>query len=107
MKPKAPGFHGRVYAVVVGIPVGRVMGYGHVAAAMGNPGAGRQVGYAMAALPSDTDVPWHRVLRSSGHLAFAGSPHRAMLQRHLLEAEGVVFVGDMVPPAAFWLPEIG
>ena len=101
------GFHARVYRVVRSIPAGRVMGYGHVAAAIGNPGAGRQVGYAMAALPEDADVPWHRVLRSSGHLAFAGSPHRAMLQRRLLELEGVEFVGDAVPRPVFWLPEPG
>lgn len=101
------GFHARAYAIVRAIPFGRVMGYGHVAAAMGNPGAARQVGYALAALPGGTDVPWHRVLRSSGHLAFAGSPHRALLQQRLLEAEGVVFGGEAVPRAAFWLPEPG
>lgn len=94
MRAVSAGFRARVYALVRAIPAGRVMGYGHVAAALGTPGMARQVGWALAALPADTDVPWQRVLRSSGHIAAAGSPGRSTLQRALLEAEGVVFVGD-------------
>jgi methylated-DNA-protein-cysteine methyltransferase-like protein len=69
------------------------MGYGHVASALANPGMARQVGWALAALPGDTDVPWQRVVRSSGHLAAQGAVDRAILQRGRLEAEGVVFSG--------------
>jgi methylated-DNA-protein-cysteine methyltransferase-like protein len=100
------GFRARVYAVVAGIPAGRVMGYGHVAAALGSPGLARQVGWALAALPlARTDVPWQRVIRSSGGLAFQGDPARGALQRSLLAAEGVDFEGDRVPMARFaWTP---
>lgn len=108
MKPAAPrssGWHQRVWALVEAIPPGRVMAYGHVAAALGHPRMARQVGWALAALPAGTAVPWQRVLRSSGSLAFAGSPERAMRQRFLLEAEGVVFDGDRVDLARFgWRP---
>ncbi len=83
-------FRKRVYALVQTIPLGKVAGYGHVAAALGSPRAARQVGFALAALPGGTDVPWHRVLRSSGHIAQQGDPGRPLLQRGLLEAEGVV-----------------
>lgn len=93
-------FADRVYAVVREIPPGRVLGYGQVAALLGSPRAARQVGWALAALPSGTDVPWHRVLRSSGHIACEGSPHRAALQRALLEEEGVELEGDAVAAAA-------
>ncbi|MFZ5480353.1 MAG: MGMT family protein [Myxococcota bacterium] len=100
------GLRERVYAVVSAIPRGRVMGYGHVGAALGSPRLARQVGFALAALPTHTDVPWHRVIRSSGELAFQGSPIRADLQRRLLEGEGVVFEGGRVDMRRFgWSPE--
>ncbi len=99
------GLRERVYTVVRAIPPGRVMGYGHVGAALGSPRLARQVGYALAALPPETDVPWHRVIRSSGDVAFQGSPIRADLQRRLLEAEGVVFDGPRVDMSRFgWSP---
>ena len=98
-------FNARVYAVVAAIPPGRVMGYGHVGAALGSPRLARQVGWALAALPRGADVPWHRVLRSSGALAFQGDPARAVLQRARLEDEGVVFEGDRVPMERYgWAP---
>ena len=100
-------FRARAQAFAATIPAGRVMGYGHVAAALGNPGAARQVGYAMAALPPDTEVPWHRVLHSDGTLALRGDPVRSVVQRGLLEREGVRFLGDRAEPAAFWVPPIG
>ena len=101
------GFRARVYALVARIPVGRVMGYGHVAVAMGAPGAARQVGWALAALPpAREDVPWQRVVRASGHLAFAGDPVRGSRQLALLRGEGVAFVGDRVDMArSGWTPE--
>ena len=80
------------YDVVRRVPQGRVTTYGAVAAAAGLPGRARQVGYAMAALPDDHDVPWHRVINSHGRLAVrkeggAESPE----QRRRLTAEGVFF----------------
>lgn len=101
-------FPARVYALVERIPPGRVMGYGHVGAALGSPRLARQVGWALAALPPGTGVPWHRVIRSSGNLALQGDPTRGLLQRALLEEEGVVFERDRVPMDRFgWFPEPG
>ena len=96
-----PTFRMRVGDLVRQIPAGHVMGYGHVGAALGVPGAARQVGYAMAALPSDTDVPWQRVIHSDGTLATKGDPVRAVVQRGLLEREGVQFMGERVEMARF------
>jgi methylated-DNA-protein-cysteine methyltransferase-like protein len=114
MRAVSNSFKERVYAVVNAIPAGRVMGYGHVASVLTQPGMARQVGWALAALPSETDVPWHRVLRSSGHIAAQGAPDRAILQRALLEAEGVEFQGDRIDmkrfgfgPEQFLGPEAG
>lgn len=101
------GFRRAVYAVVERIPAGRVLGYGHVAAALGSPRAARQVGYALAALPPETAVPWWRVIRSDGSIALQGDPARGPRQVALLEREGVVLVEGRVPPESFhgsWEP---
>ena len=61
-------FFGDVLAVVREIPPGRVASYGQVATLAGRPGAARWVGRALGALPSDSGVPWHRVLNASGRI---------------------------------------
>ena len=84
----------RYYDVVRRIPRGRVTTYGAVASLADRYGAARQVGYAMAALPEGTDVPWHRVINARGEVSprGGGSPGDR-IQRRLLEDEGVVFDG--------------
>lgn len=87
----------RIYAVVRRIPRGKVSTYGRVAARAGAPGAARQVGYAMAALPSGSNVPWHRVLNARGAVS-ARADGDIISQRLRLEAEGVRFnAGGRVP----------
>lgn len=81
-----------IYAAVHRIPRGRVSTYGRVAAAAGIPGHARQVGYALAALDDDSDVPWHRVVNARGEVsARSGGSGFEALQRALLESEGVRF----------------
>jgi methylated-DNA-protein-cysteine methyltransferase related protein len=48
---------------------------------------------------TDTDVPWHRVVRADGTLA------KGARQRALLDAEGVPFRGDRVDLRAARLPD--
>ncbi len=80
------------YAIARKVPAGRVMTYGAVAVEAGLPGHARQVGYAMAALPDDHDVPWHRVINARGEVSSrAGGTAFEKIQRNLLEAEGIVF----------------
>jgi methylated-DNA-protein-cysteine methyltransferase-like protein len=82
----------RFYRVVRGVPAGRVTTYGAVAAEAGLAGRARQVGYALAALPDGTDVPWQRVVNARGTISGrAGGSPAARIQRVLLEAEGVRF----------------
>jgi methylated-DNA-protein-cysteine methyltransferase-like protein len=81
----------RIYAVVRRIPRGRVATYGQIADLAGLPGHARQVGYAMAALPSGTAVPWHRVINAAGMVSRRKAPGEELGQRQLLEAEGVRF----------------
>lgn len=82
----------RIYDIVRRIPPGRVATYGQVAFEAGLPGRARQAGYAMAALPDDSDVPWHRVVNARGEISRrSGGPPFEHIQRTLLEAEGVSF----------------
>ena len=85
------GFFERVYELVRSIPPGKVCTYGQIAVMAGSPGAARQVGWAMAGLPSGTDVPWHRVINAKGGISLRGRMDAADLQRLLLENEGIIF----------------
>ncbi|MDX1495740.1 MAG: MGMT family protein [Longimicrobiales bacterium] len=82
----------RYYDVVRRIPRGRVTTYGAVARLAKRDGRARQVGYAMSALPVDSDVPWQRVVNARGEIsARSGASPGARIQRMLLEEEGVAF----------------
>jgi methylated-DNA-protein-cysteine methyltransferase-like protein len=65
--------------------------YGQIAALAGLPGAARQVGYAMAALPDGSDVPWQRVINARGEVSPRAHAGAAEWQRHRLEEEGIRF----------------
>ncbi len=84
-------FREAIYRIVRTVPPGRVTTYGDVAAVAGSPRAARQVGYAMAALPAGTDVPWHRVINSQGRISHRGDVERPLEQLRRLEDEDVLF----------------
>lgn len=79
--------YSRIYGVIRRIPKGRVSTYGRIAELVGC--GARQVGYAMAALPDGTAVPWHRVLNARGGISIPGGT--GITQRLRLEGEGVRF----------------
>jgi methylated-DNA-protein-cysteine methyltransferase-like protein len=85
------GRNARVYAVVRRIPSGRVATYGQIAKLAGLGGAARQVGYALAALPAHSAVPWHRVINAQGTISMRKQSGPDLEQRLLLENEGVRF----------------
>ncbi|MEZ4423407.1 MAG: MGMT family protein [Gemmatimonadota bacterium] len=85
----------RIYRVVRAIPAGRVSTYGDVARQAGLPGHARQVGYALAALPDDSDVPWHRVVNARGEISRrSAGPLSERIQHALLRQEGVRFAAN-------------
>lgn len=83
----------RIYEVVKQIPAGRVATYGQVAKLAGLPRQARLVGYALNALHDDT-IPWHRVINSRGRISERAASGAEVLQRKLLEDEGIVFAPD-------------
>lgn len=86
---KAPKYH-QIYKAVRQIPPGKVATYGQIAAIVGGCTA-RMVGYALSALPQGEDVPWQRVINRQGKISPHGFGVGSMIQRQLLEAEGILF----------------
>jgi methylated-DNA-protein-cysteine methyltransferase-like protein len=83
-----------VYQLVQQIPRGRVLTYGALAKALRLPGGARTAGRAMASTPSGKGIPWHRVVGERGKILIRG-PY-ALLQKKLLESEGVKLVESRV-----------
>lgn len=81
--------YSRIYALVRRIPPGRVTTYGVIAREVGC--TAHTVGFAMAALPTGSDVPWQRVINSQGKVSPRRDGDGDFIQRQLLEAEGVRF----------------
>jgi methylated-DNA-protein-cysteine methyltransferase related protein len=82
-------FKTQVLEVITQIPHGLVMTYGQVARVAGKPRNPRQVGEILQGLHNETDLPWWRVINSSGKLS-TYKVGTGDLQKRLLEAEGVV-----------------
>ena len=99
------GNYAKIYATVRRVPRGRVATYGQIAALAGLAGHARQVGYALAALEDDR-APWHRIVNARGEISPRTWGESHLLQRDLLEAEGVVFNdGGRIPLAHYrWKP---
>lgn len=71
-------------------------------------GLGRQarfVGRALGKLPSGHSVPWFRVIRTSGQIAFPEGSDTFQRQKSLLEQEGVEVVNGRISMRRFrWQP---
>jgi methylated-DNA-protein-cysteine methyltransferase-like protein len=88
------GFEQAVVRVLHSLRPGEVVTYGEVAAEAGFPGAARAVGRILAT--ADHDLPWWRVVTSSGRLVPGHEDEHA----RRLRAEGVATAdGHVVVPA--------
>jgi AraC family transcriptional regulator of adaptative response/methylated-DNA-[protein]-cysteine methyltransferase len=79
---KGTPFQLQVWEALLRIPEGRVVAYGDLAKALGEPGASRAVGTAVGQNPIGYLIPCHRVIQGSGALgAYHWGPgrKRAML----------------------------
>lgn len=95
----------RIWATVREIPEGAVASYGQVAEIAGIPRGARQVGYALRHLPRNSDVPWHRVITSSGKPAFERGSRAFKRQAKRLAEEDVPIVNGRVNMKKYrWQP---
>lgn len=95
----------RIWQVIATIPRGKVVSYGQVAEMAGLGRQARFVGRALGMLPEGHDMPWFRVIRSSGQIAFPMDSDAFKRQVELLTGEGVEVVDGKVSMARFrWQP---
>lgn len=89
-KDESPSERARrlILAAVRAIPRGQVAGYGEVARRAGLPGRARLVARILSA-GDEAGLPWHRVLRSDGRVAFPEGSTGYDEQVQRLRAEGV------------------
>ncbi|MFM2481513.1 MGMT family protein [Celerinatantimonas sp. YJH-8] len=85
------------YLVIANIPSGQVATYGQVAEMAGFPRMARAVGRALKELPSESKLPWFRVVNAKGELSFPRGSDPYQRQRTLLETEGIEFIGERIP----------
>ena len=78
----------KILAAIRAIPRGQVAGYGHIAQRAGLPGRARMVARILSE-NADPKLPWHRVLRSDGRIAFPEGSKGYREQSQRLRAEGV------------------
>jgi len=97
----------RIWKTVQVIPKGKVASYGQVADLAGLPGRARLVGKSLGLAPKEMKLPWYRVLRSSGQLAFERGSPDAQRQKGLLQEENVVVLNNRVKLKQFgWQPDL-
>ena len=102
----------RILAQIRAVPFGQVAGYGVIARRAGLPGRARMVARILGDF-SGTGLPWHRILRSDGRIAFPPGSEGYLEQSRCLIAEGVdVRNGRVRMPleadsldAAIWRPD--
>lgn len=86
----------RIWDTIARIPRGKVANYGQIARIAGLGKRARLVGYALHGTPDDLELPWHRVINAQGKISFPTGSDSYLRQRGLLEAEGIVFLGDRI-----------
>lgn len=97
----------RIWLIVSKIPSGKVASYGQVADLAGLPGRARLTARALKVAPKELALPWYRVLRSSGEIAFAKGSDDAKRQAGLLQEENVVVLNNRVKLKSFgWEPSL-
>lgn len=91
----------KIWQVVLAIPLGKVASYGQVAEMAGLGRQARYIGRALGKLPKGHSVPWYRVIRSNGQIAFPEGSEIYCKQVGLLQAEGVDVVNGRVAMGRF------
>jgi len=90
-----------VYQAVAQVPNGTVASYGQIAELAGHPGYARHVGKLLSQLPNDSNLPWHRIVKASGEIAFDVGSDQFIRQLELLNNEQVTLKGNRIAQQYF------
>lgn len=101
----------KIWRTVQLIPEGKVASYGQVADLAGLPGRSRLVGRALGKVPNGQyqgrEVPWFRVINSQGKISFPLGSELFERQKHHLQDEQVVVIGNKIKLREFqWQPDL-
>ena len=83
-----PSAADRILAAVRALPAGQVASYGGIARRAGLPGRARMVARVLGQA-DEPGLPWHRILRADGRIAFPKDSAGYLEQSRRLRAEGV------------------
>ena len=78
----------KILTAIRAVPSGQVAGYGEIARRAGLPGRARMVARILSE-NEDHQLPWHRILRSDGRIAFPEDSAQFSEQVQRLRTEGV------------------
>ena len=93
---RTPPDHEAIRRMIAAIPHGRVSSYGEVADRAGLPRRARLVARVLRETPDEVELPWYRVLRADGRIAFPPGSRGFREQVRRLAAEGVLVQGGRV-----------
>ena len=93
--------HAAIRRTIASIPRGRVANYGEIAQRAGLPGRARLVGRVLREADPKLGLPWQRVLRADGRVAFPRGSRSFREQCQRLRTEGVVVLGGKVDLARY------
>jgi methylated-DNA-protein-cysteine methyltransferase-like protein len=85
-----------IMQTLASIPYGKVCTYGGIAKLSGNFGKARYIGHILKNLPSNTTIPWHRVINSQGRISFPTQSQRYQQQKERLELESIRLVNNKI-----------
>jgi len=95
----------RIWETIQDIPRGSVANYGQIAEIAGIPRGARQVAYALRHVPKELELPWHRIILSSGKSAFDPNSRHFKMQCDRLIEEGVPVMNGKVDMSKYrWDP---
>ena len=80
--------YNRIYSNVRTVPYGTIATYGQIAELSGMPFGARVVGWALRALPKNSDVPWQRIVAKGGKISIVNPLQPPTEQIRLLKLEG-------------------
>jgi methylated-DNA-[protein]-cysteine S-methyltransferase len=86
--PQADAFQRKVYEAARSLGWGETATYGELALKIGEPGAAREVGQALARNPVPVVVPCHRILASGDRIGGFSAPGGTLTKKWLLALEG-------------------
>ena len=95
----------RIFTIVKEVPKGYIATYGQIANLAGLPGYARVVGQTLSKLPSDTQLPWHRVISATGKISVLEDSESFLEQKKRLLNEGITFTKTRISLKEYqWQP---